>query len=231
LQNFQHWWIFFNYWIIFLLKSRGICPRHRRLGPWDFKWAGLMWAIKSHMDARDSIAKGYVFLAVENKMDGRYFINSITNLGHQWLIERLGLNNAKGIEFPNLGRASEIGWLGGFSDLTGQATQGPGRHHGQRHGGAQARAKMLKMKQGFFLHVLDYERNLFCPLTEVEPGHKRWSTRRRLGPRLAAVMSSFGEARPSRSSPTSSSWPPLASRLVQWLQSATNSSNLVAARV
>jgi hypothetical protein len=35
----------------------------------------------------------------------------------------------------------------------------------------------------------------------------------------------------SRSSPMSSSWPPLTSRLVQWLQSATNSSNLVAARV
>jgi hypothetical protein len=29
----------------------------------------------------------------------------------------------------------------------------------------------------------------------------------------------------------SSSWPPLASRPVQWLQSVTNSSNLVAARV
>jgi hypothetical protein len=35
----------------------------------------------------------------------------------------------------------------------------------------------------------------------------------------------------SRSSPTSSSWPPLASRLVKWLQSMMNSLNLVAARV
>jgi hypothetical protein len=46
-----------------------------------------------------------------------------------------------------------------------------------------------------------------------------------------AVRSSSDEASASRSSPTSSSWPPLASRLVQWLQSAMNSSNLVAARV
>jgi hypothetical protein len=47
----------------------------------------------------------------------------------------------------------------------------------------------------------------------------------------AAVRSFSGEALASRSSPTSSSWPPLASRPVQWLQSATNNSNLVAARV
>jgi hypothetical protein len=31
-------------------------------------------------------------------MDGRDFINSITNLGHRQLIERLGLNNAKGYQ-------------------------------------------------------------------------------------------------------------------------------------
>jgi hypothetical protein len=30
-----------------------------------------------------------------------------------------------------------------------------------------------KMKQGLFLHDLDYERNLFYPLTAVEPGHKK----------------------------------------------------------
>jgi hypothetical protein len=47
----------------------------------------------------------------------------------------------------------------------------------------------------------------------------------------AAVRSSSGEDPASRSSPMSSSWPPLASTLVQWLQSVTNSSNLVAARV
>jgi hypothetical protein len=41
----------------------------------------------------------------------------------------------------------------------------------------------------------------------------------------------FGEAPASRSSQASSSWPPLASRSVQWLQSVMNSSNLVAARV
>jgi hypothetical protein len=54
---------------------------------------------------------------------------------------------------------------------------------------------------------------------------------RQLGQRLAAVRSSFDEALASRSSPMSSSWPPLASMSVQWLQSAMNSSNLVAARV
>jgi hypothetical protein len=138
----------------------------------------------------------------------------------------------RGIRSPNLSHASEIGRLGDFfSDSTGRATQGSGRRHGRRHGGAQARATVHKMKQGFFLHDLDYERNLFCPLTAMEPGHKRRSMGRRLGRRLAAVRSSSDEASASRSSPTSSSWPPLASRLVQWLQSTTNSSNLVAARV
>jgi hypothetical protein len=42
--------------------------------------------------------KGHIFLAVENKMDGRDFINSITNLGHRLLIERLRLNNVKGCQ-------------------------------------------------------------------------------------------------------------------------------------
>jgi hypothetical protein len=54
----------------------------------------------------------------------------------------------------------------------------------------------------------------------------RWLRRR-----LAVVRSSSGEALASRSSPTFSSWPPLASRPVQRLQLVTNSSNLVAARV
>jgi hypothetical protein len=45
------------------------------------------------------------------------------------------------------------------------------------------------------------------------------------------VRSISGEALTSRSSPMSSSCPSLASRPVQWLQLATNSSNLVAARV
>jgi hypothetical protein len=138
----------------------------------------------------------------------------------------------RGIGSPNLTRASEIGRLGGFfSDSMGRATQGSRRHHGRRHGGAQVQATVHEMKQGFFLHVLDYRRNMFCPLTSVEPGHKRQSTGRWLRRRLAAVRYSSGEAPTSRSSPMSSSWPPLASRPVQWLQSATNSSNLVAARV
>jgi hypothetical protein len=47
----------------------------------------------------------------------------------------------------------------------------------------------------------------------------------------AAVRSSSGEASASRSFPSSSSWPTLASRPVQWLQLVMNSSNLVAARV
>jgi hypothetical protein len=72
--------------------------------------------------------------------------------------------------------------------------------------------------------------------------YPRQKTQRGTAPRwLAAAASllqaqataSSGSSAPptSRNSPTSSSWPPLASRLVQWLQSAMNSSNLVAARV
>jgi hypothetical protein len=72
----------------------------------------------------------------------------------------------------NLDHASEIRRLGGFfSNSTARATQGTGRRHGRQHGGA--RATVRKMKHGFFLHDLDYERNLFCPLTPVEPGHKK----------------------------------------------------------
>jgi hypothetical protein len=72
---------------------------------------------------------------------------------------------------------------------------------------------------------------MFYPLTTVETGHKRRSMGRWLRRRLVAVRCFSGEASTSRSSPTSSSWPPLASRQVHWLQSAINSSNLVAARV
>jgi hypothetical protein len=48
---------------------------------------------------------------------------------------------------------------------------------------------------------------------------------------VAVVRSFSDEAPASRSSPMSSSWPPLASKPVQWLQSVTKSSNLVVARV
>jgi hypothetical protein len=65
----------------------------------------------------------------------------------------------------------------------------------------------------------------------AEQGHKRRSMGRRLKRRLVAVRSSSSEAPASRSSPMSSLWPPLSSSSVQWLQSVTNSSNLVAARV
>jgi hypothetical protein len=104
-------------------------------------------------------------------------------------------------------------------------------HHGHWLEGAQARPIGHQTPIRFFLHDIGYERNLFCPLTAVELGHKRRSTGRRLRRRLAVVRSSSGEAPTSRSSPTSSSWAPLASRPVQWLQSVTNSSNFVAARV
>jgi hypothetical protein len=69
-------------------------------------------------------------------------------------------------------------------------------------------------------------------------GEMRWGTTPR---RLAAVVSllrarvtvsdDFDTLLAPRSSSTPSSWPPLASRLVQWLESMTFSSNLVAARV
>jgi hypothetical protein len=104
-------------------------------------------------------------------------------------------------------------------------------HRGRRLEGAQAHPIGHQTLIRFFLRDLGYERNLFCPLTAVKLGHKRWSMGRQLGLWLAVVRSSSGEAPTSRSSPTSSSWPLLASRPVQWLQSATNSSNLVAARV
>jgi hypothetical protein len=103
--------------------------------------------------------------------------------------------------------------------------------HGRWLEGAPARPIGHQTLIRFFLRVLGYGKNLFCPLTVTKPGHKRRSTGRLLGRRLAAVRSSSSEALASRSSPTSSSCPPLASRLVQWLQSAMNSSNLVAARV
>jgi hypothetical protein len=83
----------------------------------------------------------------------------------------------RGILASNLCCASEIGRLGDFfSDSMGRATQGSGRHHGWRHGWAQARAKVKEIRQGFFLDDLDYERNLFCPLTVVNRATKggRW---------------------------------------------------------
>jgi hypothetical protein len=48
---------------------------------------------------------------------------------------------------------------------------------------------------------------------------------------LTMVNGRSGTLPASRSSSTPSSWPPLASRPIQWLQSMTFSSNLVAARV
>jgi hypothetical protein len=103
--------------------------------------------------------------------------------------------------------------------------------HGRQFEGAQAHPIGHQTLIWFFLRNLGYERNLFCLLTMVELGHKRRSMGRWLRWRLAVVRSSSSEVLASRSSPTFSSWPPLASRPVQRLQLVTNSSNLVAARV
>jgi hypothetical protein len=132
----------------------------------------------------------------------------------------------------NLGHQSMNGWSRArlLPWLSLAEVEHRGRH-GRRLEGAQARPLGHQTPIWFFLRDLGYERNLFCPLTMVEPGHKRWLMGRQLEQRLAAVRSSFDEALASRSSPMSSSWPPLASMPVQWLQSAMNSSNLVAARV
>jgi hypothetical protein len=116
----------------------------------------------------------------------------------------------------NLGRRSTNGRPGArLLPFLGSAKAEHRGRHGRRLEGAQARPIGHQTPIQFFLCNLGYERNLFCPLTAVEPGHKRRSSGRR---RLAAVRSSFGEA-PASSSPTSSSWPPLTSRPVQWLQS------------
>jgi hypothetical protein len=138
----------------------------------------------------------------------------------------------KGYPRSNPGRRSTNGWHGVcLLPWLGSTEAKRRRRHGRRLEGAQARPIGHQTPIRFFLRDLGYKRNLFYPLTAAKPGHKRRWTGRRLGQRLAAVRSSSGEAPASRSSPTSSSWPPLASRPVQFLQWASNSSNLVAARV
>jgi hypothetical protein len=72
---------------------------------------------------------------------------------------------------------------------------------------------------------------LFCSPTVAEMVHKRPVVGTRFGWWWVTVKVTSGEAPSPRSSPTCSSWPRLASRPVQWLQSVTKSSNLVAARV
>jgi hypothetical protein len=103
--------------------------------------------------------------------------------------------------------------------------------HGHRLERVQAHSMVHQTPFLFFLHDIGYEMNLFYLLTTAEMDHKRRSKGRRLGQQLEVVRSFSGKAPALRSSPTSSSWPPLASRPVQWLKSATNSSNLVADRV
>jgi hypothetical protein len=132
----------------------------------------------------------------------------------------------------NLGRRSMNGRPGArLLPWFGSAKAECRGRHGRPLEGAQAHFIGDQTLIWFFLHDLGYERNLFCPLTVVEPGHKRWPMGRQLGRRLAATRSSSSEATASRSSPTSSSWTRLASKLVEWLQSVRNSSNLVAVRV
>jgi hypothetical protein len=81
------------------------------------------------------------------------------------------------------------------------------------------------------LHDLDVDNYPICSLTAAGTGHWKRSAGRRPGRRLATVKAFSGEAPASRSSPTSFSWPPLALRPVQWLQSAKTNSNLVVAWV
>jgi hypothetical protein len=95
----------------------------------------------------------------------------------------------------NLGRRSTNGWLRAHVLPWLGSTEAERRgRHGRRLEGAQVHPIGHQTPIQFFLRDLGYERNLFCPLTTVEPGHKRRSTGRRLRQRLAAVRSSSGEA-------------------------------------
>jgi hypothetical protein len=75
------------------------------------------------------------------------------------------------------------------------------------------------------LRDLDGGRYLICSLTTTKMGHRKRSMRRRLGRWLVMVKSFSSEAPASRSSPTSSSRPPLAPRPVQWLQPTKTTQN------
>jgi hypothetical protein len=69
------------------------------------------------------------------------------------------------------------------------------------------------------LHDLGIDRYPICSLAVTKMGHRKWSTGRWLGRRLAMVKVSSSEASTSRSSATSRSRPPHAPRPVPWLQS------------
>jgi hypothetical protein len=80
---------------------------------------------------------------------------------------------------------------GGFFDSTKRAKESSGRHHGRRHGGAQAQATRHETKQGFFLRDLEGKGILFCFLSAAETIERRSATRRRLGrPSTAAGTAS-----------------------------------------
>jgi hypothetical protein len=76
----------------------------------------------------------------------------------------------------NLGRWSTNGWPGAclLPWLGSVEAESHGRQ-GHRLEGAQAHPIVHQTPIRFFLRDLGHERNLFCPLTAVGSGHKRWS--------------------------------------------------------
>jgi hypothetical protein len=84
----------------------------------------------------------------------------------------------------NLGRRSTNGRPGALLlPWLGSAEAERRGRHDRRLEGAQARPIGHQTLIRFFLRDLGYERNLFCPLTVVEPGHKRRSMGRQVGRR------------------------------------------------
>jgi hypothetical protein len=106
-----------------------------------------------------------------------------------------------------------------------------GRRHDRWQRELLAQHIVLQMLQGLLLRHLCDKRFLFCSPTAAEMVYTGPVAGTHFGRWWAMVKATSGEAPALRSSPTSSSCPPLASRPVQWLQSAMKSLNLVAARV
>jgi hypothetical protein len=80
----------------------------------------------------------------------------------------------------NLGRQSMNRWPATrLLPWLGSAEAERRGRHGRWLEGAQARPIGHQTPLRFFLRDLGYERNLFYPLTVVEPGHKRQLTGRR----------------------------------------------------
>jgi hypothetical protein len=146
-----------------------------------------------------------------------------------WLVgsflEARILMKTKGYPCSNLGRWFQFGrrWRI-FLLQSGLAKAERRGCRGRRLERAQARPVGHQIPFQFFLCDLGYERNSFYPLIVAKTGHKRRPMGRQLRQRLSAVRSFSSKALASRSGPTSSLWHPLASRPVQWFQSAMNSS-------